>query len=89
MFDASKLAYDAILCRVTGTPSDKNPRFTAVAEGQTPAGSSPMAIVAIVGDNIMDVPPLSQKTKEQGAPAFTEFGVRYFLVPNPMYGSWQ
>lgn len=89
VFDASKLAYDAILCRVTGASSDKNPRFTAVAGGQTPAGNSPMAIVAIVGDNIMDFPQLSQKTKEQGAPAFTEFGVRYFLVPNPMYGSWQ
>jgi 5'-nucleotidase (lipoprotein e(P4) family) len=89
VFDTFKLAYDAMLCRVTGTPSDKNPRFAAVAAGQTPAGSSKMEIVAIVGDNIMDFPQLSQKAKEQGAPAFADFGVRYFLVPNPMYGSWQ
>lgn len=88
VFDKFKLAHDAILCRVTGTPSDKNPRFTAVAAGQTPAGSSKMEIVAVVGDNILDFPGLSQKTKEQGAPGFTAFGVRYFLVPNPMYGSW-
>jgi 5'-nucleotidase (lipoprotein e(P4) family) len=89
VFDTFKLAYDAMLCRVTGTPSDKNPRFAAVAAGETPAGSAKMEIVAVVGDNIQDFPALSQKSKYQGAPAFTEFGVRYFLVPNPMYGSWE
>ncbi len=89
VFDQFKLAYDAMLCRPDGTPSDKNPRFTAVAEGRSPAGSSPLEIVAMVGDNILDFAGLSQKTREQGAPGFTEFGVRYFLVPNPMYGSWQ
>lgn len=89
VFDTFKLAYDAMLCRATGTPSDKNPRFAAVAEGRTPAGSSKLEIVAMVGDNILDFPQLSQKAKEQGAPAFADFGVRYFLVPNPMYGSWQ
>ena len=89
VFDKFKLAHDTILCRVTGTPSDKNPRFTDVAEGRTPAGSNKMEIVAVVGDNILDFPALSQNSKAQGAPAFTEFGVRYFLVPNPMYGSWE
>jgi 5'-nucleotidase (lipoprotein e(P4) family) len=89
VFDAFKLAYDAMLCRMDGTPSDKNPRFQSVAEGRSPAGSSPLEIVAVLGDNILDFPGLSQKIREQGAPAFTEFGVRYFLVPNPMYGSWQ
>jgi len=89
VFDAFKLAYDAMLCRPDGTPSDKNPRFAAVAEGRSPAGSTPLAVVAVIGDNIQDFPGLSQKTREQGAPGFTEFGVRYFLVPNPMYGSWQ
>ena len=89
VFDAFKLAYDAMLCRKDGTPLDKNPRFAAVAEGRTPAGSAPLEIVAWVGDNILDFPGLSQKVKEQGAPAFADFGVRYFLVPNPMYGSWQ
>lgn len=88
VFDRYQLAFDAMLCRITGTPSDKNPRFVDVAEGRTPAGSNKMEVVAFVGDNILDFPSLSQKTKEQGAPGFTEFGVRYFLVPNPMYGSW-
>lgn len=89
VFDAFKLAYDAMLCRPDGTPSDKNPRFTAVAEGRSPASSTPVTIAAVIGDNIQDFPGLSQKTREQGAPGFTEFGVRYFMVPNPMYGSWQ
>ncbi len=89
VFDTFKLPYDAMLCRMDGTPSDKNPRFTSVAEGRSPAGSTPLAVVAVIGDNIHDFPGLSQKTRAQGAPGFTEFGVRYFMVPNPMYGSWQ
>jgi predicted secreted acid phosphatase len=89
VFDRFKLAYDAMLCRMDGTPSDKNPRFASVAEGRSPAGSSALEIVAVVGDNILDFPGFSQNSKAQGAPAFTEFGVRYFMVPNPMYGSWQ
>lgn len=89
VFDTFKLPYDAMLCRMDGTPSDKNPRFASVAEGRSAASSTPLAVVAVIGDNIQDFPGLSQKTREQGAPGFTEFGVRYFLVPNPMYGSWQ
>ena len=89
VFDANKLAFDAMLCRPDGTPSDKNPRFEAVAGGASPAAGTPLEIVAFVGDNIQDFPRLAQSIKAQGAPAFTEFGVRYFLVPNPMYGSWQ
>jgi 5'-nucleotidase (lipoprotein e(P4) family) len=89
VFDTFKLVHDVMLCRVTGESSDKNPRFAAVAAGQTAAGSTKMEVVAFIGDNIQDFPALSQKSKEQGAPAFTEFGVRYFVLPNPMYGSWE
>ena len=46
-------------------------------------------IVAFVGDNILDFPALNQSIKTQGEAAFSEFGVRFFLIPNPMYGSWQ
>jgi 5'-nucleotidase (lipoprotein e(P4) family) len=89
VFDAFKLAYDAMLCRMDGTASDKNPRFAAVAAGKSPAGATPLEVVAFVGDNILDFPGLSQTVKAQGAPAFADFGVRFFMVPNPMYGSWQ
>ncbi len=78
-----------MLCRLDGAPSDKNPRFEAVASGRALSASAPLDIVAVVGDNILDFPRLSQAIKTQGDAAFAEFGVRFFVVPNPMYGSWQ
>ena len=89
VFKRHALVYDAMLCRQDGTPSDKNPRFQAVATGKSVAGSGPLEVVAFVGDNILDFPALNQAIRQQGDPAFAEFGVRFFLVPNPMYGSWQ
>jgi 5'-nucleotidase (lipoprotein e(P4) family) len=89
VFDAHRLVFDVMLCRPADAPSDKNPRFEAVAAGATAAGSTALDVVAFVGDNILDFPRMSQAVSKQGAPAFTEFGVRFFLVPNPMYGSWQ
>jgi 5'-nucleotidase (lipoprotein e(P4) family) len=89
VFELYQLMYDAMLCRQDGTPSDKNPRFEAVATGQTPAGTTPLEIVAFIGDNILDFPKLTQALKASGDAAFADFGIRYFLIPNPMYGSWQ
>lgn len=89
VFDALTLVFDAMLCRPDGTPSDKNARFETVAAG-TPFGSAvPVDIVMFVGDNILDFPRMAQSVRAQGATGFTDFGVRYFLLPNPMYGSWQ
>jgi 5'-nucleotidase (lipoprotein e(P4) family) len=89
VFKTHALVYDVMLCRPDGGPSDKNPRFDAVAGGRTSASSSPLEVVAFVGDNILDFPRLSQASKAQDGKALSEFGVRFFLVPNPMYGSWQ
>jgi 5'-nucleotidase (lipoprotein e(P4) family) len=89
LFKAQALPFDAMLCRPDKGPSDKNPRFEAVAAGKTAAGSAPLDIVAFVGDNILDFPGLSQKLRGTGEPAFAEFGTRHFVIPNPMYGSWQ
>lgn len=89
VFRRHELVYDAMLCRPTRGPSDKNPRFTAVASGKSPAGDGLLEVVAYVGDNILDFPGLSQATRAQGETAFADFGVKYFLVPNPLYGSWQ
>ena len=87
MFEARGLVYDLMLCR-TG-PSDKNPRFDAVQSGLLPSTLPPLAVVAFVGDNIQDFPKLSQAIKGAATTAFTEFGSRFFVIPNPMYGSWQ
>ena len=86
---AHDLAYDVILCRDDDGPSDKGPRFEAVARGTTPAGLPPLEIVAVLGDNIRDFPGQSQELARQGDEAFTDFGARFFVLPNPMYGSWE
>jgi 5'-nucleotidase (lipoprotein e(P4) family) len=88
VFQAHDLAYDVILCMPDGGPSDKNPRFAAVALGETAAGHEPLEILAFLGDNIRDFPSLSQALKDKDDAAFAEFGDRYFVLPNPMYGSW-
>ena len=44
--------------------------------------------VAFVGDNILDCPNLTQAARKDET-TLAPFGIRYFLVPNPMYGSWQ
>jgi len=89
VFRAHQLPFDAMLCRPDKAPSDKNPRFEAVAMGKAPAGPVPLDVVAFVGDNILDFPGLTQATRQGGEGVFSEFGVRFFLLPNPMYGSWE
>jgi 5'-nucleotidase (lipoprotein e(P4) family) len=90
VFAAHALVYDAMLCRPNGSPSDKNPRFEQVQTGRAPGIATPVEIVAFVGDNIQDFPGLSQSSvKNGGDAALAPFGTRYFVLPNPMYGSWQ
>jgi predicted secreted acid phosphatase len=89
VFRTHALPFDAMLCRPDGSPSDKNPRFEAVRRGAAEGLGAPVEVIAYVGDNIHDFPELSQKTRELGAEGFREFGVRYFILPNPMYGGWQ
>ncbi len=88
VFRAHGLVFDVMLCKPDGSPSDKNLRFEAIARGTTGAGLPPLEIVEFLGDNILDFPRLSQAIKKEGDDAFAEFGVRFFLLANPMYGSW-
>jgi|HigsolmetaAR203D_1030402.scaffolds.fasta_scaffold00037_54 5'-nucleotidase (lipoprotein e(P4) family) len=76
------VAYDLILCDYEGK-RDKTSRFKAVTEGTV--GDGPLDVLLWIGDNIKDFPGLSQD--DRGDP--NAFGVRYFVLPNPMYGSWQ
>jgi 5'-nucleotidase (lipoprotein e(P4) family) len=89
VFARYALSFDVMLCRPDGQPSDKNPRFRAVESGAAFGQSTPLAVVAYLGDNILDFPNLTQATRTAGPAAFADFGVRYFILPNPMYGSWQ
>jgi acid phosphatase len=89
VFRTHQLPFDAMLCREDQGPPDKSPRFESVASGKTSAGQTPLDVVAFVGDNILDFPGLTQASRQGGEDAFSEFGIRFFLVPNPMYGSWE
>lgn len=86
--DAVGLATDVVLCRVNGL-SDKNPRFDAVREGRAASGLGPLDVVMWLGDNIQDFPALSQDLRRAPDDAFARFGRTYFVLPNPMYGSWE
>ena len=62
----------------------QNARFADVQQGRVP-GLPALAIAMWVGDNIQDFPELTQAT---WSPAAGLFGSRYWMLPNPMYGSW-
>lgn len=81
------LAPDLVLCRPPGE-SDKNPRFERVRRGTASPELPALTVVAWIGDNIQDFPGLTQGVR--GDPTtFSAFGHSYFVIPNPMYGSWE
>ena len=88
-FRALELPFDLMLCRPDGAPPDKMPRYEAVVKGTAREGMRPLEIVAWVGDNIQDFPLLAQADRKSGENAFAEFGVRFYIIPNPVYGSWE
>jgi acid phosphatase len=86
---AEGLAFDVVLCRPDGGSSDKAQRFERVASGQATPGTGPLDVVAFVGDNILDFPGGSQALRDAPDEALADFGRRFFLLPNPVYGSWE
>jgi 5'-nucleotidase (lipoprotein e(P4) family) len=80
------IAADAVLCQ--RETSNKNPRFQQVRSGQVP-GLPALEPVMFFGDNIQDFPGLTQARMRSAAPeAYERFGRDWWLLPNPMYGSW-
>lgn len=77
---------DVVLCE-TDT-SEKEARFRMVAEGTASPALGPLDVLLWVGDNIGDFPDLGQDLRDAPAAAYALFGDRYFVLPNPMYGSW-
>jgi len=80
------------------TVGNKNPRFAAIEHGKyndyqmVYTNKIPKhKVIAYSGDNIQDFPNLSQKSlvdiKDDDS-VFDKFGNGYFILPNPMYGSW-
>lgn len=74
------VGYDRILCM--RDVSDKNPRFATVQAGSADAPA--IQVLMWFGDNIGDFPQSSQTASD-----LQSFGTRYFVLPNPVYGSWE
>lgn len=80
---------DMVLCAPPGAGSDKNPRFRAVANGTAVLGVPPLQILMWIGDSITDFPNMTQGEFLTAADAaFADFGRKYIIIPNPMYGSF-
>jgi 5'-nucleotidase (lipoprotein e(P4) family) len=85
---ATGFEYDGILCKTVA--SEKNTRFDSITNGTSGiAGLPALPIAMFVGDNIQDFPLLTQDIRKQPDAAFAKFGDSFFLLPNPMYGSWE
>ena len=78
---------DLVLCQLP-EESDKNLRFERVQRGTASPELPGLTVVAWVGDNIQDFPGLTQAARGDRA-TFSPFGHYFFLIPNPMYGSWE
>ncbi|MCG6954841.1 MAG: 5'-nucleotidase, lipoprotein e(P4) family [Gemmatimonadetes bacterium] len=78
---------DLVLCQRPGE-GDKNPRFRRVQEGTASPDLPALTVVEWLGDNIQDFPGLTQAMRGDAA-AYAPFGHAFFVIPNPMYGSWQ
>jgi acid phosphatase len=86
---SERLAFDVVLCRPDGASGDKGPRFQQVERGEAVPGLGPLEVLAFVGDNILDFPGGAQSLRDAPDESLTAFGTRYFVLPNPVYGSWE
>jgi 5'-nucleotidase (lipoprotein e(P4) family) len=87
--DRLGVGVDLVLCRPSRMAGDKNPRFRSVQEGTADASLPALDVLLWVGDNIQDFPDLTQASALAPAAALADFGSRYIVLPNPMYGSWE
>ena len=87
--DSLRLPYDVLVCRPDDGGDRKEWRWRSVADGTARPDLGPLAILVWVGDNIQDFPDQSQALRSQPETAFAEFGVRFFALPNPIYGTWE
>jgi 5'-nucleotidase (lipoprotein e(P4) family) len=79
-----QIPFDVILCG----SGDKNARWSKVADGTASPQLPPLKILMWVGDNILDFPGLDQNLRSKPEDDFKDFGIRFVVIPNPMYGSW-
>jgi 5'-nucleotidase (lipoprotein e(P4) family) len=83
---AAGIETDLVLCQPPNE-ADKNPRFKRVENGTAAPDVPPLIVVAWFGDNIQDFPGMTQAVRTDPR-ALADFGRKYFILPNPTYGSW-
>jgi 5'-nucleotidase (lipoprotein e(P4) family) len=83
---AQGLPYDLLLCQ--NDVADKQPRWTQIENGTASPDLGPLPIVMYIGDSIADFPGGSQQLRDEPDSAFDDFGTRFVVLPNPVYGSW-
>jgi len=86
-FRAFNIPFDVMLCR--RDDRQKEPRWEMVRTGTASPELPPLEIVMWIGDNIRDFPSLDQSDRHRGDRAFVDFVSLYFVMPNPLYGSWE
>lgn len=87
---SERLVYDVVLCQPDADKSgEKEPRWEQVEKGTASKDLPPLKLVMWIGDNIQDFPDLDQSLRGKPEDAFQDFGMRWFVLPNPMYGSWE
>lgn len=73
-----------VLC-LRDADSDKTPRRNAIRTGEGACSfGAPVEVAMYFGDTITDFPAAGEEDVDWTA----QFGVRYFVLPNPMYGEW-
>jgi len=87
--DALGLPYDVLLCRPDEDGDRKEGRWRSLADGTARPDLGPLEVLVWVGDNIQDFPDQAQAIRDAQEPAFADFGVRFFALPNPIYGTWE
>jgi 5'-nucleotidase (lipoprotein e(P4) family) len=84
-----ELPFDVVLCRPLDSDGSKAPRWEQLEKGTATPDLPPLEIVMWIGDNVGDFPGVSQESRKLGDEAFADFGGRFIVVPNPVYGSWE
>jgi len=79
--------HDVLLCKPDSAPADKSARWQAIADGR--ATGRRVEIVAYLGDNITDFPGFTQEARQKSELELLDFGAKFFVLPNPVYGSWE
>ena len=90
------ICYDSIIFATHASDTNKNPRFSAVINGDyenviTTKTLPPLPIMGYFGSDIQDFPNFKQNTAHDypaDSDLFDDFGYKYFMLPNPTQGSW-